>query len=217
MIAEPTRDAAKETAAPAPIVITEEANRIAEPGQTRRRRGRRRLLLVGGCLAVIAAVVAAVTIAGRLKPSDDGGLVGSSAPSFSIPGLVAGSSDVSLDAFRGRPLVINFWASWCVPCRREMPDLQAAHVLLGDAVGFVGIDHQDDRTSALEFVQYTGVTYPSGFDPSGTVAAEYGLVGLPTTVLVSPDGQVVAEVKGALTTERLLKLVSERLGISTGS
>ncbi len=163
---------------------------------------------------LVGLVVVGSVLAKRLKTSAEGPLVGHAAPSFTLPALAAGEPDVSLGAFRGRPLVINVWASWCVPCRREMPDFQAAHVLLGERVAFVGIDHQDARSSAIAFAHETGVTYPSGFDPQGAVAADYGLVGLPTTILVASDGRVVAEVKGALTREKLLKLVSDRLKVT---
>lgn len=114
-------------------------------------------------------------------------------------------------------MVINFWASWCVPCRQEMPDLQAAHVLLGEQVEFVGVVHRDLRSAAIDFVRETGVTYPSGFDPAGSVAASYGLIGLPSTFLVAADGVVVAEVRGELTKDKLLELIADRLGISVQS
>ncbi len=171
-------------------------------------------VVITGIIATIGIVAAGAALAARLTSTAEGPLVGHTAPSFTLPALAAGEPDVSLDAFRGQPLVINVWASWCVPCRREMPDFQAVHVLLGDRVAFVGIDHQDARSSAIAFAHETGVTYPSGFDPQGTVAADYGLVGLPTTILVASDRRVVAEVKGALTRERLLKLISDRLNVT---
>lgn len=144
------------------------------------------------------------------------GSVGRIGPRFVLPGL-AGSKPVTLESFPGRPMVINFWASWCVPCRQEMPDLQAAHVLLGEQVEFVGVVHRDLRSAAIDFVRETGVTYPSGFDPAGSVAASYGLIGLPSTFLVAADGVVVAEVRGELTKDKLLELIADRLGISVQS
>ncbi len=171
-------------------------------------------VVIAGIITTIGIVATGAALAARLNTPAGGPLVGHTAPSFTLSALAAGEPDVSLDAFRGRPMVINVWASWCVPCRREMPDFQAVHVLLGDRVAFVGIDHQDARSSAIAFAHETGVTYPSGFDPQGTVAADYGLLGLPTTVLVASDGRVVAEVKGALTREKLLKLIADRLKVT---
>src|SRR5205807_4097898 len=102
-----------------------------------------------------------------------------------------GQPAVSLQALRGKPVVINFWASWCLPCRREMPAFQAAHEALGGKVAFVGIDNKDFQKDALDLVRTTGIRYPSGFDPDGSVASRYGLVGLPTTVFVSADGRLL--------------------------
>lgn len=177
---------------------------------------RRRLIATGVIGAAAVVVGASVVLARRLHPSSTvPALVGQRAPAFVLDGLGGQAGGVSLAAFAGRPLVINFWASWCVPCRTEMPVLEAVHEALGDRVAFVGIDHQDDHTSAVEFIAYTGVTYESGFDPTGAVAASYGLYGLPTTVLVAPDGLVVAEVAGAVTEGRLLTLVHDRFGITS--
>lgn len=172
-------------------------------------------------VAVVVMVIAGLTIgsatvlARRLQPSvQTPALVGRQAPAFLLDNLDAASSPLSLASFAGLPVVINFWASWCVPCRTEMPALEAAHLALADQVAFIGIDHQDDHRSAVEFIDFTGVTYESGFDPEGSVAAAYGLYGLPTTVLISSDGIVVAEVTGAVTEDRLLALVHEHLGIT---
>ena len=181
-----------------------------------RRHPRRRW---AGAVVVVAiaglTIGSAIVLARRLQPSvQTPALVGRPAPAFLLDNLDSASSPVSLASFAGRPVVINFWASWCVPCRTEMPALEAAHVALADQVAFIGIDHQDDHTSAVEFIDFTGVTYESGFDPEGSVAAAYGLYGLPTTVLVSSDGIVVAEVTGAVTEDRLLALVHQHLGIT---
>lgn len=180
-----------------------------------RRRSRRRTIVAVGVVLAVLAVVLAIVLARRLQPAaSTPALVGQRAPAFVLDSLTAAPGSVSLAAFGGKPLVINFWASWCVPCRTEMPALEATHEALGDQVAFVGIDHQDDHAAAIEFVAATGVTYESGFDPEGRVAADYGLYGLPTTVLVSPAGVVVADVTGAVTKDRLLALIRELLGIA---
>ena len=115
---------------------------------------------------------------------------------------------VSLSQFRGRPVVLNFWASWCVPCRREMPAFEAAHRRLGSRVVFLGVNHQDALRAALKFLTETGVTYPSGYDPDGGVARKYGLFGLPTTIFVSPDGKVVARRTGETTADELQRKIA---------
>lgn len=96
-----------------------------------------------------------------------------------------------------------------------MPVLQAGFERFGDQVAFVGVDHEDSRDDALAFVQTTGVRYRSGYDPAGSVARTYGLLGLPTTVIVAADGTIPTKVTGALTSERLRTLLAE-LGAHDG-
>jgi len=104
----------------------------------------------------------------------------------------------------GVPTVINFFASWCEPCRQEMPALQAAANESAGRVAFVGVGHQDSRTRGAEMLEATGVTYPAAYDPTGSVAATYGLRrGLPATVFVAADGTIRDTVLGALDLEQL--------------
>ena len=129
--------------------------------------------------------------------------VGQPAPPFRLPNVRESEPDVSLVDVAGKPLVINFWASWCVPCRKEMPAFEAVHRRRGDRVAFVGIDRQDDRSDALRFLGRTGVSYPSGYDPDGRLDASYRLRGMPTTVVVGVDGLVVDHVSGPMSEDRL--------------
>ncbi|MPY94947.1 MAG: redoxin domain-containing protein [Acidimicrobiia bacterium] len=100
---------------------------------------------------------------------------GEPAPTFRLPDLRDPARDIALADFAGRPVVLNFWAAWCGPCRREMPAFERLHHQLGDRVAFVGINHQDGRSDALALLAETGVTYPSAHDPAGEVAQAYGL------------------------------------------
>ena len=120
------------------------------------------------------------------------------APGFELRGLADPEQVVSLAGADG-PVLMNIWASWCVPCRREMPVLQAAHEEYGDRVRFIGVSHQDQRGAALEFLRETGVTYRSGFDPQGSTARAYGAFGLPTTYFITALGRIVATKTGELT------------------
>lgn len=154
-------------------------------------------------VAVSAATLVAVLVAFR-SGEDVGGEGGRRpAPTFSLPDTRDPAARVELAAFRGRPVVVNFWASWCVPCRNEMPAFEAAHQRFRDRVAFVGVNHQDGRTPALDLLRQTGVTYASGSDPDGKVAAAYRLIGMPSTVLVSADGHVVATHTGELSRSQL--------------
>lgn len=132
------------------------------------------------------------------------------APDFVLPDLVDARLQLDSDQFRGRPLVLNFFASWCGPCRKEMPTLQSAAARFSGTVDFVGVDHLDSRSQALDLLARTGVTYRTGYDRAGRVAEDYGVRGLPTTVFVSGDGRIVArrlgEIRGEELDDALLRL-----------
>ncbi len=139
---------------------------------------------------VLAAVVAAtVWVAGGegdLRP----------APAFSLENLRGGDEPVVLPV--GRPAVVNFFASWCEPCKRELPALQSAFREHRDRVAFIGIDHQDAAEDGLDMLDDAGVTYSAGYDPRGRVAASFRLRGLPATVFLTADGRVLETVHGEL-------------------
>lgn len=133
---------------------------------------------------------------------------------MSLPCLTDPASAVSVTAVHGQPEVINFWASWCVPCRREAALLQDAHRRTGDRVTFLGIDSRDDRQAALRFLAESGATYPHAFDPPGAFALQLGVVAMPYTVFVDASGQIVDRHIGELTAERLRSALS-RIGVTT--
>src|SRR5438132_533544 len=101
----------------------------------------------------MGAVVAAVLLTSGGGRTAKGG--GDAAPVFTLPNLEEGKGAVSLASYRGTPVLVNFWATWCTPCVHEMPMLEAAHQRFGSKVQFIGIDRQDYRPDALAFVQRT--------------------------------------------------------------
>jgi cytochrome c biogenesis protein CcmG/thiol:disulfide interchange protein DsbE len=134
------------------------------------------------------------------------------AAAWTLPSLTRPSATVSLHQFAGRPVVVNFWASWCPPCRQEMPALAAMASRYGGRVAFVGVDTNDQRPAALSFVRAAGVTYPVAFDATGTVAVKEGLFGLPDTLFVSPAGVVVGRQLGPMSESRIEALVMRAFG-----
>lgn len=174
--------------------------------------GRRRTWLVAGLAVVLlaAGVGAAVALSGS-GGGAGGGLVGHAAPAFSVDQL-QGSGKLSLASAGGRPVVLNFWASWCDPCKQEMPAFEAEHKVLGDRVAFVGIDTKDNHDDGVAFLQRVGVDYLAGFDLLGATADKYGLIGMPTTFLIRPDGQVVYRHTGGLSQATLDGLVRRYFG-----
>ena len=88
---------------------------------------------------------------------------------------------------KGTPVMVNIWASWCTPCAAEAPDLIAAHRVYGDKVRFIGVDAQDDRSGATDFIASHQVPYPSVFDPSNQIAVSYGLFSPPDTLFFDAE------------------------------
>ncbi|MGH9224657.1 MAG: TlpA family protein disulfide reductase [Acidimicrobiales bacterium] len=148
------------------------------------------------------------------RQSGEGGI----APDFSLPevrGDGESGGNVALASLRGKPVVVNFFASWCVPCRKEMPAFQAVSSRLGDKVAFLGIDHQDNRDGGRQLLADTGVRYPTGYDPDGKVAERYSLFGMPTTVFISPDGRLLEKHTGELSEGQLEESITRLFGIPT--
>lgn len=129
------------------------------------------------------------------------------APGFNLPQLNNPASDVSLAATRGKYTVLNFWASTCSACIREMPDLQEAHRTLGDSVAFLGIDVADPAGPADAFAKKSGVTYPLLADANGTAAGTYRIPGLPFTAIIGPDGTLLVRHPGTFSAEQLEYIV----------
>ena len=110
----------------------------------------------------------------------------------------------------GTPVLVNFWGSWCGPCRDEAPDLAAAHDEYGDRVQFIGVDILDARASAREFMREFGWTYPSLFDPPAAIRDGLGLLGQPVTLFYDADGELVDAWLGPIPADEL-ELRLERL------
>ena len=126
-------------------------------------------------------------------------------PTFtdSLPDMDASGYRELLSQLRGTPVVVNVWGSWCVPCRAEAPDLAAAARRYGTKVQFVGIDVQDSRGGAVDFIHEFGWTYPSVFDPPRAIPTALGLLGTPDTLFYDRSGKLVDTVAGQLSADQL--------------
>ena len=151
--------------------------------------------------AVWTVAVVAVGVAGAfgarlgLDPGVvDSPLLGQPAPTFELPRLDGEGTVSSLD-FAGQYLVVNFWASWCVPCREENDDLLAAAARYDD-VTFLGIVYQDTPEAARAFLEELGQGYDHATDPGSRTAIDYGVFGIPETFFIDRDGSVVAKIIG---------------------
>ncbi len=167
--------------------------------------------VLGGIGSVIGIFVFGFTTDPKLVMSP---LVGKPAPGFSLTRL-QGTEALTLSRLRGKPVVLNFWASWCVACREEALILQAAHVRYEKQQGnlrVVGIAIQDEEAKAVAFAKRFGKTYFLGMDnPAGDISLSYGLYGVPETFVIDAAGIVRYSLIGAVTTDVIDKEVASLL------
>jgi cytochrome c biogenesis protein CcmG, thiol:disulfide interchange protein DsbE len=110
---------------------------------------------------------------------------------------------VSFDDYLGAPLVVNLWQSSCPPCIVEIPHLETVHQETGDQIRFLGIAVAESAADSLAMIESTGVTYDMGRDPDGTLMIELGVVALPSTLFVTPDGEIAHVAIGALSLDEI--------------
>ncbi|MDQ4144456.1 MAG: TlpA family protein disulfide reductase [Actinomycetota bacterium] len=129
---------------------------------------------------------------------------GDQAPAFQGP-LLEGGGTLALEDLEGRPVFINFWGSWCEPCKDEAPALKRAQKVYGDEVAFVGINIRDAHDDAVAFAEAYGLDYQHVRDESLTIYGDYGLTGQPESFFIDRDGEVVEHVAGPVDEESLAR------------
>jgi cytochrome c biogenesis protein CcmG, thiol:disulfide interchange protein DsbE len=161
---------------------------------------RGRAIVVGAVALVIAGVVAAELL------TAGGGTEKRPAPE--LPSEVLVGPRVDLASLHGKPALINFWASWCGPCKDEAPELKRFSHELGGRATLVGVDWNDSADGARAFIAKSGWDYPILRDPSQKVGTAYGLNGLPTTFVLDADGNIVERLQGPQTAASLDRALS---------
>jgi thiol-disulfide isomerase/thioredoxin len=156
-----------------------------------------RLLRQIAAVAVVLGVVAC-------SAGDDARL-----PDLEVTSL-DGSTTVNLAALDG-PAVVNLWATWCAPCRREMPEFQAVHDERGDSIAFIGVNVGDDNDKALAFLEQTGVTYDQFADPDGMVSTALSTSAMPVTLVIDGAGDIVERHLGAMDVDGLNAAIDRAL------
>lgn len=142
--------------------------------------------------------------------------IGKPAPQFSMTLLDGG--EFRLEEHAGRPVVINFWASWCPPCRDESPGFERVWRKYRDTgVLFVGVDIQDTQEEAARYVEEFGLTFPNGRDPDGKITVDYGVIGLPVTFFIGANGVVEGRWVGAVPEDKLEDWTRSLIGQSVPS
>jgi cytochrome c biogenesis protein CcmG/thiol:disulfide interchange protein DsbE len=178
---------------------------------------RGKLVLQVGAIVLVGLLIA--LLGWRLAGRQEGVNLASQAqrgerpasPDFTLPTL-AGDEEVTLSSFRGKPVVLNFWASWCVPCREEAAAFRAAHEKWGDRVVFIGVDAQDFVVDARKFVERYGVEYTNVHDGSGSTLGRFGITGFPETLWLDAEGRIVAFEPGQTDAEAIERNIRLALG-----
>ena len=190
-----------------------------------RRRSGARTLLVGGGVVLLLLVGTALWASWDANDQPAVGDSGANIPklgdapppdkAFALPPATlegfGGGEEVNLADFRGTPMIVNFWATWCAPCVKEMPEFQAAATEFGDKVQFLGINVEDAPSNAEPYVQRLGIEYPLAIDPRREFYRELGNIGMPTTLLVDAEGIVRYRHTGPLDRAQLKELLRTHL------
>ena len=170
------------------------------------------LLLSIGVGGILALVVTQNRVGD--ERSSNTTLTLTSAPDFSVPLYTGGTGEFTLSDHRGHPVVVNFWSSWCSPCRAEFPGLQAiANKYKADGVVVIGVNVQDTEEDARAFLDEQGTTFKAGPDNTGMVAHDYKLMGLPSTFFISRDGILSKDWVGEIDEEKLSEFVEELIAL----
>jgi cytochrome c biogenesis protein CcmG/thiol:disulfide interchange protein DsbE len=168
----------------AAMAQSEEPEQVGE--SARRSKLHRRLII-----ALPAAIIIGLIAYGLAQPAPNEAM--GSLPDFDLP-LVKGGGSFTSEQLSGHPAVVNFWASWCIPCREEAPLLEAAWQRYRDeGVQFVGVAVLDSEEGATEFIEERGITYPTVLDFEQDLAAELDVYGLPHTFFVDAEGNLARE------------------------
>jgi thiol-disulfide isomerase/thioredoxin len=161
----------------------------------------KRALLLSSLIFITVGILSFVIFWGAITKRSPELSEGAQAPDFALE-MLEGRT-LQLSELRGRKIVLNFWASWCAPCRREMPDLERVHRQYGDRVTVVGINIQEDRSSVERFLQEVPVSYTIALDPQGVAVRAYRVIAQPATFWIDEHGRIVERKFGAYTPTEL--------------
>jgi len=161
-----------------------------------------RVVLIAGILITVALVAILSAGLGKDPQHIDSPLIGKQAPDFALKAVGTGET-IDLTQFRGKPLVVNFWATWCRPCYEEHPVLVSNAQIMQGQVQFLGVVFQDKEEKIQQFLNERGTAYPTLVDQAGKTAIAYGVGGVPETFFLNKDGRIVDKFVGPIDSESL--------------
>lgn len=165
---------------------------------------------VWGSIGFLVLALVLASCGGSGSGVSEGITEGSRAPGFRLEAL--DGSQISLEEYRGQVVLINFWATWCDPCRAEFPDLQAVYeARQDDGFAVLGVNSHETRGAIAPFVAAMGASYPILIDDGGRVAKAYRPVGLPMSVLLDQEGIIQVRHLGLLTEDQLQEYLADLL------
>jgi len=196
--------------------ITQSDSVQAEKFQPRRKNSRKLNIIIFTVVSLLNAGLLVLLWSQLLTPAPNANnnnsdglqlLKGHPAPEFVLAALTAQHTQtIHLSDFKGKPVVLNFWASTCVPCREEAPMLQTqAQHAQAKGIVFIGVDFQDTQADGLSFLQKYGITYLNVLDADSSTAVHYGVVYTPTTFFINSQGVVVHTISREMTQKELQK------------
>jgi cytochrome c biogenesis protein CcmG/thiol:disulfide interchange protein DsbE len=187
--------------------------------------GRGRVQRVGQALALIGVAALLGLLVWKVARGDNGGVSAQlargespAAPEFDLPRLDR-QGRLTFSSLRGKAVVVNFWASWCIPCRDEAPVLEQTYRRYRDqGLVVLGIDVNDFRADARRFMEKYGLTYPVVYDGKGSTVGKWGVTGFPETFFVDRSGKLVGErISGAVDIERNRDAFERGVALALGS
>jgi cytochrome c biogenesis protein CcmG/thiol:disulfide interchange protein DsbE len=180
---------------------------MAPPARTVRRRFLMAIAILGPVLAILALLAYGFTIEPKYIPTP---FIAQPAPAFTL--TLFDGEVLRIEDLRGKVVFLNFWASWCPPCRAEARTLEAASRKYREqGVVFVGVNIQDTEESARAFLEEFGITYPNGIDRGARIAIEYGVWGLPETFFIDRGGRITYKHVGGLGWETITTKLEEAM------
>lgn len=181
---------------------------------------------VGQVIAVAAVVGLLVLLGWKLAFGNGGGAAADlanggtpAAPDFTLSRIDAKGGDLTLSSLKGKAVVVNFWASWCIPCKDEAPELQKTYEKYGNqGLVVLGVDAKDFRQDGKRFIKRFGITYPVVDDGRGSTLGKWGVRGFPETFFVDREGRLVGEViEGGVDLERNRERYAEGIRLALGN